>query len=99
MGGRYLIGISAENRTLAGVGAGGVVDVHLVLDTEPRVVTVPDDLAAALEREPVAGEFFRGLTYNQQREHVQAIESAKSSETRQRRLEKSLDLLRQRRRR
>src|SRR3954454_10760543 len=54
MGGRYLVGVSAEHRAGAGVAAGDVLDIELELDPEPRSVTVPPDLAAALAAEPAA---------------------------------------------
>src|SRR5687767_4338339 len=49
MGGVYMIGVSAEHRTGAGVKAGDVLDVDLELDTEKREVDVPPDLAAAID--------------------------------------------------
>ena len=48
MGGRFMLGVSAEHRTRAGVAAGDTVDVTLELDAEPRTVKVPADLAEAL---------------------------------------------------
>src|SRR5882757_9190199 len=59
MGGRYLVPLSAENRTAAGVAAGDEVDVGIEPDTAPREVSVPDDLAAALDGP--ARAFFDGL--------------------------------------
>ena len=49
MGGRFLLPVSAEVRAGAGVAAGDEVDVEVALDDAPREVTVPDDLAVALE--------------------------------------------------
>ncbi len=49
MGGDFMVPLSAENRSRAGVTAGDDVEVRLELDTERRDVTVPADLAAALE--------------------------------------------------
>src|ERR1044072_9995434 len=48
MGGRFLIPLSAENRTGAGVAAGDQVDVDIALDSGPREGAVPAALAAAL---------------------------------------------------
>src|SRR3954453_20686065 len=48
MGGRFLLPVSAENRSRAGIAAGDQVEVTLVLDEAPREVVVPDDFAAAL---------------------------------------------------
>jgi hypothetical protein len=63
MGGRFMLPVSAENRTAAGVAAGDEVEVELVLDSAPRVVTVPDDLRAALDAAPVAAQRFAALSY------------------------------------
>jgi hypothetical protein len=94
-GGRFLVGVSAENRAAAGVSAGDEVDVELALDTELREVTVPADLAKALGRDKKAKRFFDGLTYSQKRGYVLPIEEAKKPETRQRRLDKAIQMLRE----
>src|SRR5687768_14522059 len=62
--GTYMLPLSAENRTSAGVAAGDEVDVEIELDTEPRAVEVPADLAAALDADPAAQRFFDGLSYS-----------------------------------
>jgi hypothetical protein len=93
MGGRSLIPVSAEVRTKAGIAAGDEIDVEVVPDTEPRAVVVPDDLAAALGAEPAARAAFERLSYSNQRRHVQAVEQAKTAETRQRRIGKVLSEL------
>jgi len=95
MGGVFMIPLSAENRAGAGVAAGDEVDVDVELDTEPRVVTVPPDFAEALDRQPDARRAFDALSYSNQRRHVLSIEGAKTDETRQRRIGKAVDALRQ----
>ena len=87
MGGRFMVPLSAENRTGAGVAAGEEVDVEIELDTAPREVIVPDDYAAALDRDPAVRRKFDALSYTQRKEHVRSIEEAKTAETRQRRIE------------
>ena len=94
-GGEYLVSLSAEHRDASGVSAGDEVQVHLELDTDPREVTVPTDLAAALEGEPEARAFFEGLSFSHQQWYVLPIEQAKKPETRQRRLDKALALLKE----
>ncbi len=94
MGGRYLLPLSAENRAAAGLQAGDEVDVELALDTAPRVVEVPPDLAAALDAEPAVRAAWEKLSYSHQRQHVLAIEQAKAAETRQRRVAKAVEMLR-----
>ena len=95
MGGRYLLPLSAENRTAAGVAAGDDVEVEVALDTAPREVAVPEDLAAALEADSVARQAFERLSYSHQRRHVLAIEDAKTPETRRRRVTKAVEMLRE----
>jgi hypothetical protein len=93
MGGSYWLGVSAQNRAGAGVAGGEVHDVAVELDTAERTVTVPEDLAAALDREPAAKAVWDGLSYSHQRQHVEHIEGAKSAETRARRVAKAVEML------
>jgi hypothetical protein len=94
MGGEYMVGVSAEHRAGAGVAGGDTIDVDIELDTAPREVTVPDDFAAALDGDPDARRTFDGLSYSNKSWHVLQVEGAKTDETRQRRIAKSLDALR-----
>jgi hypothetical protein len=90
MGGEFWIGVTNDFRRTAGVAAGDQVDVDLVLDTQPREVSVPSDLSAALEADPEARDFFDGLSYSNKRRIVEPIADAKNPETRQRRIEKAV---------
>jgi hypothetical protein len=94
MGGKFMVGVSRDVRDQAGVEAGGTYEFELVLDTEPRVVTVPADLKAALARDAKAKKFFEGLAYSHQLRHVLAIEGTKVAETRARRVAKAIEMLR-----
>jgi hypothetical protein len=94
-GGEFLVSLSAENRAAAGVAAGDDVDVDIELDTEPREVVVPPDLAEALEHDAGAKARFEALSYSHRRQHVLAIEGAKTPETRQRRIDKAILKLRE----
>ncbi|MEK6437494.1 YdeI/OmpD-associated family protein [Pseudonocardia sp. T1-2H] len=94
MGGRYLLPLSAENRTAAGLSAGDAADVELELDTAPRVVEVPADLAAALDAEPAARAAFDALSHSNQRRHTLSVEGAKTDATRARRVAKVVETLR-----
>ena len=93
MGGRNLLGVSAENRAAAGVSAGDVLDVDLELDTEKREVEVPADLAAALRKSPAASKAFEALSYSNKSRYVLAINGAKAEETRARRIAKTVEEL------
>ena len=95
MGGVYMVGVSAENRAGAGVAGGDEIDVEIELDTEPRVVEVPDELAAALDAEPRARETFDRLSNSNKGWHVSQVTGAKTDETRQRRIAKSVEMLRE----
>lgn len=95
MGGRYLLGVSVERRTAAGFSAGDVLDVDVELDTAPREVDVPEELAAALAADAAASEFWQTLSYSKQQWHVAQVTSAKTEETRDRRIEKSIGMLRE----
>ena len=86
-----MIGLSVDNRRAAGVGAGDEVEVTLELDTHSRDVTVPADLAAALDDVLDARNAFQSLSYSRKQRYVLAIEAAKTSETRQRRLVRTLE--------
>jgi hypothetical protein len=91
----YFIPLSAENRNGAGVRAGEIVDVDIEPDDAPRTVTVPDDLAAALAADPAAGAAFEKLAFTHRKTYVDWVESAKKPETRQARLGKTVDMLRE----
>ena len=78
MGGRFMLSVSAENRTKAGVSAGDDVEVSLELDTEPRVVTVPEDFTAALDGDKAARQAFDKLAYSHQLRWVLSIDDAKT---------------------
>jgi len=93
--GRPMVGLNAEHRAASGVRGGDEVEVELELDTAPRTVETPVDLQAALEAEPAAAAFYDGLSYSNKRWHVLQLAGAKSAETRQRRLDKSMAMLRE----
>jgi hypothetical protein len=97
--GVFLLGVSAENRQAAGVAAGDELDVEPEIDTEPREVAVPPDLAEALASDAQARRFFDSLTHSQQQWYVLPIEQAKAAETRERRVAKAIAMLREGRKR
>ena len=87
-GGKFLVGVSAENREGAGVAAGDVLDIDLELDSAPRDVVLPKDLAAALKRDKAAAKAFDALSYSNKRRIVLSVEGAKAADTRERRITK-----------
>jgi hypothetical protein len=94
MGGRFMVGINAENREKTRVAGGDKVDVDIALDTEPREVTAPADFAAALSRNAKAKQQFEALSPSKKKALVSGIEGAKTRETRQRRIDKAVSDLR-----
>lgn len=87
-------GGTPANRAASGIAEGDIVDVDLKLDNKPRVVPEPPDLAQALNDAPAARAAFDRLPYGLKRKHVAAIEEAKSSEVRLRRIAKLVTTIR-----
>lgn len=93
MGDSYWLGVSAERRAAGGVEGGQVYDVDVELDLAPREIEVPDDLRAALDADPAASAFWETVSYSNKRWHVEQLTSAKTAETRARRVAKSVAML------
>jgi hypothetical protein len=93
--GKSMVGFSAAHRAASGLKGGDDVEVEIEVDSEPRTVEVPDDLAAALKAEPRARETFDKLSNSMKGYHVSQVLDAKTPETRQRRIEKSISVLRE----
>jgi hypothetical protein len=95
MGGEFLLGLSRAVRDAAGVQAGDTVEVELELDTDPREVETPAALADALALDPQARVAYEGLAYTHRKEYARWIAEAKRDETRQSRVAKALEMLRE----
>lgn len=98
MGGRFLVPLNAENRAAAGVAAGDEVKVDIQADTAPRDIPVPTDLAAALADDSAPLDFFDSLAYTHRKEWVRWIEEAKMPQTRESRIARTVEALRDRKR-
>ena len=85
MGGKLLIPFSSDKRATTGLAGGDPITVELSLDTAPRTVEVPADLAAALEAAGVR-EAFDALAPSAKKADVGNVEGAKAEETRARRI-------------
>lgn len=92
MGGKFMIGVSAENRQAAGVEGGEDVDVTLKLDLEPRTVELPKDLQDALTKAG-ALKAFENSAPSMRKEYVRQVQEAKAQETRQRRIARIVEKL------
>jgi hypothetical protein len=95
MGGKFMIGVSNENRKNTGVAAGDTVDVDLELDTEPRELALPDDFAKALGKDAKAKKVFEGLSNSKKQRLVLPVANGKTPETRQRNIDKAMAALRE----
>lgn len=91
MGGDPFIPFRASHREAAGLAGGETLEVRLELDTEKREVKPPADLVKALEAAPPAWARWQELSYTHQREHAEAVEEAKSPETRARRIARAVE--------
>src|SRR5215208_7077169 len=92
---RFRTTIVQSGKTATGIEVPDEVMVDLELDTAPREVAVPDDLAAALDAEPAARATFEALSYSNKSWHVLQVTGARTEETRQRRIARSVETLRQ----
>jgi hypothetical protein len=91
----HLLPVLKEIRQQTGKAIGDEIEVTVEEDTQPRKVAVPSDLAQALENDASAKDFFQSLAYTHQKEYVAWIEEAKRPETRQARIIKTIDMLKQ----
>ncbi len=94
MGGRFLVPLSADHRAAAGVAVGDQVDVRIELDSSPREVAVPADLADALAADDAARRSFDALAHTHRKEWVRWIEEAKRAETRRTRVSRTVESVR-----
>jgi hypothetical protein len=94
MGGEFLVGLNREVREEAGVAAGDQVDVVIALDQEPREVEVPSALASALASDPAASAAFSKMSYTHRKEYARWIVEAKRDETRDRRVQQAVEMIR-----
>ena len=92
--GEFVVGLSREVRQNAGVEAGDEVEVELELDQAPREVEVPAALAAALAGDPGARASFEGMAFTHRKEYARWVAEAKKEETRQRRVQQALQMIR-----
>ena len=91
----HLLIILKEIRAQTGKTFGDEVKITVELDTEPRVIEVPAELKKLFRTEKEAKAFFEKLSYTHQREYVNWINEAKREETRQNRIVKTIEMLKQ----
>jgi hypothetical protein len=92
--GTYCLGVLKSIQEAAGVRQGDAVTVELELDTAPRVVDPPADLAKALARDKKATTAWDKLSFTNRKEIARSLEESKQPATRERRLAAALKRLR-----
>ncbi len=92
--GAYCLGVLKSIQEAAGVKHGDTVIVELELDTAPRVVDPPADLARALARDKKAATAWDKLSFTNRKEIARSLEESKKPETRERRLAAAVERLR-----
>ena len=96
MGNGPCVPLRRSHREAAGLEGGETVPVTIELDTATREVEPPRDLVKALKAAGPAWERWGELSYTHQREHVEAVVEAKKPETRARRIEAAVEMVRAR---
>jgi hypothetical protein len=89
------------NKTLqkqAGAVPGDMLSITMEPDTEDRTVELPEELQAALKKNPAARKAFEKMSYSHQREYADHVREAKKPETRQARAAKSVAMITESRR-
>ncbi len=92
--GTYCLGVLKSIQEAARVKPGDTITVELELDTSPRVVELPPDLAKAIAHDKKASAAWDRLSFTNQKEVARSLEEAKKPETRERRLAAALAKLR-----
>lgn len=90
------LGVLNAIQEAAGVKRGDVITVDLELDTAPRTVEPPPDLAREIARDKRAASAWERLSYTNKKEMRLSLEEARKPETRARRLAAALEKLRAR---
>ncbi len=91
--GRHWMVVRKDLMDVIGKGVGDSVHFVLEPDTAPRIVTPPDDFAAALAENDVAQATWDKLAYTHKKEFVLWIDEAKKRETRERRIAKAVEMI------
>ena len=96
MGGKSMFGVPKHLREAARVSPGEKIKVTVWRDNEERVIEPPQDLAAELKKDKELKKSWDKLSFTAKKEAARDLEESKKPETRARRLEKTLAMLRSR---
>jgi len=92
-GGATYLGFTAELRQRAGIELGSLLEIDIEPDDTPPEVDIPADLAAVLGGNPAAAAAFDALAFTNRKEYADWVGSAKRVETRQRRVQRAVQML------
>ena len=93
MGGKFMLGLSADVRAKAGVAAGDRLDVVLELDTERRTFPAPPELKKVFAKDRSTKKVYDSLSFSRQRAIAGPIASAKTDVTRKKHLARAVEAL------
>ncbi len=93
--GSHILGLTKEVRSSIGKSFGEMVQVTVEVDTEERIVDVPLELENFFKSHPQEKEFFDSLSYTNRKEYANWISEAKKAETKERRLNSTIEKLSQ----
>jgi hypothetical protein len=88
----HMLAVLKGIREQIGKGPGDTIEVVVWEDEDLRAVEVPDAFAQLMKREGLLA-FFEKLSFTHRKEYCRWITEAKREETRQMRLEKSIEML------
>lgn len=80
-GGTFCLGVLKPIQEAAGVGDGDSITIDLELDTAPRTVELPADLARAVAQDKQPNAAWEALAYTNKKEIARSLEEAKRPET------------------
>ena len=93
MGSGHMVILRKDVKAKVGKSHGDTVSVTIQKDTEERIVEVPQELQDAFKTAPEAKAFYETLSYTNRKEYARWVSSAKRAETKERRLQKSIEML------
>jgi hypothetical protein len=94
----HILGLTKTVRKAINKNPGDKIHVAVQVDSGERIVPIPEDFRLLLEANTEIKPFFEALSFTNRKEYCVWISSAKKTETRQARLQKALELLRNHRR-
>jgi len=93
MGMGHILILRKDVKAKVGKSHGDIVRVTVQKDTAERIVEVPEALQKALDADEKIKSFYESLSYTNRKEYARWVGSAKREETKERRLAKTIEML------